>query len=125
MGLSSAGSQCSGHRYRFFSAVLLFGNVHVTYSSWTRAYYLNHFYMISLLSLLMIFIPANRGAFYRRLAENRRSDRADDVPAWARWLLLAQLSIVYFYAGLVAKLNEDWITASRCGAGLPSASTCR
>ena len=54
----------------------------------------------------MIFIPANRLLSidaWRKPAKQR-----DDVPAWARWLLLAQLSIVYFYAG-VAKLNEDWI----------------
>ena len=102
MGLASAGVML-GAWYRF-SAVLLF--VTFTYVFLLdQAYYLNHFYMICLLSLLMIFIPANR--LFSIDARRNPARQSDDVPAWARWLLLAQLSIVYFYAGL-AKLNEDW-----------------
>lgn len=71
-----------------------------------QAQYLNHFYMICLLSLLMIFIPAHR--LLSIDAWRKPATRSDDLPAWALWLLLAQLSVVYFYAG-VAKLNGDWI----------------
>jgi len=103
MGLAAAGVML-GAWYRV-SAMLLF--VTFTYVFLLdQAYYLNHFYLICLLSLLMIFIPAN--GLLSVDAWRKPARRSDDVPAWARWLLLAQLSIVYFYAG-VAKLNEDWI----------------
>ncbi len=68
--------------------------------------YLNHFYLLSLVSFLMIFIPAHRA--FSLDARRRPALRSDVVPSWALWLLLAQLSIVYFYAG-VAKCNGDWI----------------
>ena len=71
-----------------------------------QAQYLNHFYLICLLSFLMIFVPAHRTLSID--AKRKPRLRSDDVPAWALWLLLAQLSIVYVYAG-IAKLNSDWI----------------
>jgi vitamin K-dependent gamma-carboxylase len=71
-----------------------------------QAQYLNHFYLICLLSFLMIFVPAHRTLSID--AKRKRRLWSDDVPVWALWLLLAQLSIVYVYAG-IAKLNGDWI----------------
>ena len=103
IGIASVGVML-GAWYRF-SAVLLFATFTYVFLL-DQAYYLNHFYMICLLSLLMIFIPAHR--LLSIDAWLRPAKRSDDVPAWTRWLLLAQLSIVYFYAG-VAKLNGDWI----------------
>jgi hypothetical protein len=68
--------------------------------------YLNHYYFVSVLALLLVFLPANA-----RLS----------VDAWLwprirrthahRWQVLvpqAQLAVVYFFAG-VAKLNPDWL----------------
>ena len=103
MGLASIGVML-GAWYRF-SALLLFVTFTFVFLL-DQAYYLNHFYMICLLSLLMILIPAHR--LLSIDAWRKPAQRSDDVPAWARWLLLAQLSIVYFYAG-VAKLNGDWM----------------
>ena len=103
MGLASVGVMF-GAWYRFSAALLFVTFTYVFLLD--QAYYLNHFYMICLLSLLMIFIPAHR--LLSIDAWRNPATRSDDVPAWARWLLLAQLSIVYFYAG-VAKLNGDWI----------------
>jgi hypothetical protein len=71
-----------------------------------KAYYLNHFYLIVLLSFLLCLIPAHRTAsldgwlFFRR--------QAASVPRWSVFLLRAQVFIVYFYAGL-AKLSPDWL----------------
>ena len=71
-----------------------------------QAYYLNHFYLISLLAFLLIFVPAQRGF---SLDASRRGVKWDaTVPAWALWLLRAQVGIPYFYGGL-AKLNADWL----------------
>jgi hypothetical protein len=71
-----------------------------------QARYLNHFYLISLFSFLMIFIPANR-AFSLDALLNPRI-QSDTVPSWTLWILRAQMGIVYFYGGL-AKINSDWL----------------
>jgi hypothetical protein len=71
-----------------------------------QANYLNHFYLISLLGFLSILLPLNR-----RLALDclgKPTLRSDIAPAWALWLLRAQMAIVYFYGG-IAKLNADWL----------------
>lgn len=67
--------------------------------------YLNHFYMISLVSLLMAFLPANRA--FSIDAKLRPKIRSFEVPAWTLWILRFQLAVVYFYGG-VAKMNWDW-----------------
>ncbi len=68
--------------------------------------YLNHFYLICLISLLLIFVPAHRA--FSLDALRRPQIRSRTVPAWALWILAAQMAIVYFYGGL-AKLNADWL----------------
>jgi hypothetical protein len=103
MGVAALGVML-GAWYRISAALLFLTFTYVFLLD--QAQYLNHFYMICLLSLLMIFIPAHR--LLSIDAWRNRAKRSDDVPAWALWLLLAQLSVVYFYAG-IAKLNGDWI----------------
>lgn len=68
--------------------------------------YLNHYYLVSLLAGLMIFIPAHRA--FSLDARLRPALRADHAPAWCTWLLRAQVAIVYFNAGL-AKATADWL----------------
>jgi hypothetical protein len=71
-----------------------------------KTQYLNHFYLVSLVSLLLVFVPANRAwsldaYFWPRIA------RAD-APAWTLWILRFQVAIPYVYGG-IAKLNGDWL----------------
>ncbi|NAS32767.1 HTTM domain-containing protein [Flavobacteriaceae bacterium R38] len=68
--------------------------------------YLNHYYFISLLSFLMIFLPAN--AYYSIDALQREDKRFQFIPKWTIDSVKLLLGIVYFYAGL-AKLNSDWL----------------
>jgi vitamin K-dependent gamma-carboxylase len=68
--------------------------------------YLNHMYLIALISFLMIFVPAHRAASFD--AWLRPAVRSQTAPAWALWLVRAQIGIPYFYGGL-AKLNADWL----------------
>ena len=68
--------------------------------------YLNHFYLITTLSFLMIFIPAHRALSMDVWL--RPKLRSNTAPAWCLWLLRFQIFIVYFYGGL-AKINADWI----------------
>lgn len=71
-----------------------------------KAFYLNHFYLILLISFLLIIIPAHRAASLDRLLFFRSQPPL--VPRWSILLLRAQVFILYFYAGL-AKLNPDWL----------------
>jgi vitamin K-dependent gamma-carboxylase len=68
--------------------------------------FLNHYYLISLLSALFIFIPANRTWSW----DARRNPKlpGDHLPAWCLNLLRFQFAVVYIFAGL-AKLNSDWL----------------
>lgn len=71
-----------------------------------QAQYLNHFYLVGLLSFLMIFVPANRA--FSLDARARPDVRSDTAPAWSLWLLRSQIGLVYLMGG-IAKLNGDWL----------------
>jgi hypothetical protein len=71
-----------------------------------QSLYLNHFYLICLVSFLMVFIPANR--VWSLDARWGITPRSAVAPAWTLWLLRAQIGLVYFFGG-VAKLNSDWL----------------
>lgn len=72
--------------------------------------YLNHYYFVSVLSLLLLFLPLNgRYALDNRLGLARLRPT---VPAWMVWAVRGQLVLVYFFAGL-AKLNGDWLLAAQ------------
>jgi hypothetical protein len=93
-----------GFCYRIAATLFFIGFTYVFLLDQTH--YLNHFYFVSLISFLLIFLPANRALSLDTLL--RPGLRSDVVPAWTLWLLRAQIGIVYFYAGL-AKLSADWL----------------
>lgn len=68
--------------------------------------YLNHYYLVMLLALLMVFIPANRAASFD--AWRRPAIKSNLIPVWCRAVLMFQLGLVYCWAG-IAKLNPDWL----------------
>lgn len=68
--------------------------------------YLNHYYFISLLAFLMIFLPAH--AYFSIDARRNNELSYEYVPHWSIDALKLLVAIVYFYAGL-AKLNSDWL----------------
>lgn len=68
--------------------------------------YLNHYYLVSLLALLMSFMPL--GGAYGLDGRLRVARRRTTLPAWCTHLLRFQIAVVYFYAG-VAKLGGDWL----------------
>ncbi len=67
--------------------------------------YLNHYYFISVLSFLMIFLPANA---HFSVDNVLRKQSYEKVPKWTIDSIKLLLGIVYFYAGL-AKINSDWL----------------
>ncbi|MCA9705790.1 MAG: HTTM domain-containing protein, partial [Myxococcales bacterium] len=81
---------------------LLFGYVELL----AKSAYLNHYYFVSIVGLLMIFMPLH-GALSLD-AWRRPAVRRTTVPAWVPWTLRLQLGVVYTFAG-IAKLNADWL----------------
>lgn len=71
-----------------------------------KSVYLNHYYQVSLLSLLMCFLPMNAAySLDRRFFKTLRTG----APAvWMTWALRCQVGLVYFFGG-VAKLRPDWL----------------
>ncbi|HKG60779.1 MAG TPA: HTTM domain-containing protein [Pyrinomonadaceae bacterium] len=93
-----------GFLYRFAAPVLFLAFTYSFLLDQTR--YLNHFYLVCLITFLMCFLPAERAFSIDSLL--RRKIRSDVVPAWMLWLLRIQVGIPYFYGG-IAKLNSDWV----------------
>ena len=104
LGLSSLGVAL-GYRYRLSISAffLLFTYVELI----DKTTYLNHYYFVSLISFIMIFLPLNRA----KSLDARRAPPAVDspsIPIGAIWMLRAQIGVVYVFAG-IAKLNPDWL----------------
>ena len=68
--------------------------------------YLNHYYFVSVLSLLLCFLPAGKYFSFDSIRAGAPSRVA--VPRWTIDSLKLLMGIVYFYAG-IAKLNKDWM----------------
>lgn len=68
--------------------------------------YLNHYYFVTLMSFLLIWVPAHGDLSWD--AKRNATIRRKEVPAWTVDIFKWQLAIVYFFAG-VAKLNADWL----------------
>jgi vitamin K-dependent gamma-carboxylase len=75
--------------------------------------YLNHFYLIAIVSMLLALAPADRAWSLGRLLGRR--DEPETVPRWTLLALRAQIVLVYFYGG-IAKLNADWLRGAPIGA---------
>lgn len=89
LGLLSIGI-AAGYRWRICAALFGIGFTYVELLDQTT--YLNHYYLASLLALLLAVLPLSGPA----------------VPRWAIWTLRGQIGIVYVFAG-IAKLNPDWL----------------
>lgn len=68
--------------------------------------YLNHFYLISLLSFILIWLPAN--SKYSIDAKIFKGVASETVPYWAILAIQLQIGVAYFFGG-IAKLNTDWL----------------
>lgn len=93
-----------GFKYRIVTILFFLAFTYMFLLEQTR--YLNHFYLISLISFILIFLPANRALSID--AWRNPKIRSDDVPYWSLWILRFQLGVAYFYGG-IAKLNWDWL----------------
>ncbi|WP_421773774.1 HTTM domain-containing protein [Gracilimonas sp.] len=93
-----------GYKYRLSIIVFFLSFTYIELMDKTT--YLNHYYFISILSFLMIFLPAH--SYYSMDARKNERLRSQQLPRWSIDSIKLLLFIVYFYAGL-AKLNSDWL----------------
>jgi vitamin K-dependent gamma-carboxylase len=77
--------------------------------------YVNHTYLICLFGFLLIFVPAHRAFSIDVWLRPRIRSRT--TPAWSLWLLRAQMSVVYFFAG-IAKISPDWLHGEPMRGGM-------
>jgi len=89
-----------GYRYRSSIIILFLSFTYIELMDKTT--YLNHYYLVSCISFLMIFLPcSNFFSFDSRNAQRK-------IPRWTVESLKMMIIIVYVYAGL-AKINSDWL----------------
>ncbi|WP_420316940.1 HTTM domain-containing protein [Ekhidna sp.] len=69
-------------------------------------YYLNHYYFVSIVSFLLIFVPAN--SLFSVDAKRKPHIKSYTASLWTVGVFKLQIAIVYIYAGL-AKINYDWL----------------
>ena len=87
-------------------SVSLFGVLFIYVELLDKTYYLNHYYLVSLLVFWLALAPAHR--YYSIDTLIFPKIKSTTCSNWYILIFKVQLSIVYFFAG-VAKLNPDWI----------------
>jgi len=90
-----------GVLYRLATVAFFFAFTYVFLLDQAR--YLNHFYLVILISVALMVIPAPRW-------------RAP-TPAWSIWLFRLQFEVMYIFAGIV-KINADWLRLEPMGMWL-------
>ena len=104
-----------GYRYRVCALAFFLGFTYVELLDKTN--YLNHYYWVTLVSFLMVFLPLHRSASVDRWLALRRGRRVaiaawGSVPVATLWVLRGQVAVVYLFAG-IAKLNPDWLLGAQ------------
>lgn len=99
-------SLCVALGYKYRIAIVIFFLSFTYIELMDKTTYLNHYYFISVLSFLMIFLPAH--VYYSLDARWNKALSFQKIPAWFIDSIKLLLAIVYFYAGL-AKINSDWL----------------
>src|SRR6056297_1901834 len=100
--------------YRLAAAVFFLGFTYVFFLE--KTLYQNHYYLIVLLSGVLVVLPADRAFSLRTLFQP--SVRTDYCPRWSLWLLRFTIGVPYVFGG-IAKLNLDWLQAQPMLSWLP------
>lgn len=103
MGVTALGIM-TGCFYRVCMTVFAFSFTYVFLLE--KALYQNHYYLICLLSGIMIFVPAHR--LWSIDAIRTPGLKSQTAPRIWLWLVRFQIAIPYVYGGF-AKLNSDWL----------------
>ena len=91
--------------YKYYLSIIIFFLSFTYIELMDKTTYLNHYYFISILSFLMIFLPCNAKFSIDNILSK---EKYTFVPKWNIDSIKLLLFIVYFYSGL-AKINSDWL----------------
>jgi len=99
-----------GYKYRLSLAgfTVLWTGVYLM----QKASYNNHYYLVILVCVIMLFLPANRYASLD--VKNNSKLKSLHMPQWCAWVIILQMIIVYFFA-TVAKFYPGWLNGSFTG----------
>jgi hypothetical protein len=92
-----------GYKYRIAIGIFFLSFLYIELMDKTT--YLNHYYFISIVTFLLLFLPANA---YFSVDAFLRKKQYQQVPKWTIDSLKLMLFIIYLSAGFV-KLNSDWL----------------
>ena len=95
-----------GKFYRVVCVLFFLGYTYFILQDTT--YFNNHYYLISLISFVLIFINADK-LFVFGNKKNHIANANPTISNWNIWLLRFLIIIVYFFGGL-AKMNPDWLS---------------
>lgn len=95
----------AGVLVRFASIVFAIGFTHFFLID--RTNYQNHYYLMMLLSWLMVLVPADR--YWSLAALDGSGQRSSTVPRWALLLIQFHIALPYVFGG-IAKLDGDWLS---------------
>jgi len=91
--------------YKYKASIITFFLSFTYIELMDKTTYLNHYYFISILSFLLIFLPLNStfsvDSFFKKKSFSK-------VPSWSIDSIKLLITIVYLYAG-IAKINSDWL----------------
>ncbi|WP_295840507.1 HTTM domain-containing protein [uncultured Apibacter sp.] len=93
-----------GYRYRL--SLLCFTILWTAQYLMQKTAYNNHYYFLTLICFLMLFLPAN--AYYSIDVKRNKNIKSLSMPQWCSFVLILQVSILYIYAS-IAKLYPDWL----------------
>jgi hypothetical protein len=93
-----------GFFYRLSSIILFLSFTYIELIDKTT--YLNHYYFISLICFLMMFLPAH--VYFSVDAYRKEHIRANAIPQWCIDSIKLLICIIYVCAG-IAKINSDWL----------------
>ncbi|NRD24433.1 HTTM domain-containing protein [Winogradskyella litoriviva] len=96
-----------GFKYRF--SMLMFALMWTATYLMQKSSYNNHYYLLVLLSFIMVIMPANRYASID--VKLKPKLKTISMPSWCKWVFVLQLFILYTYAS-IAKLYPDWLDTS-------------
>ena len=96
-----------GYKYRFsmFAFTIMWSATYLM----QKSSYNNHYYLLMLLSGIMVFLPAHKYASVD--VKLNPKIKSYSMPQWCRWFIILQLFVVYTYAS-VAKFYPDWLDTS-------------
>ena len=96
-----------GYKYRL--SILGFTILWAATYFMQKSSYNNHYYLLMLISGIMVFMPANRYASID--AKQNPKLKSYAMPQWCNLVFVLQLFIVYTYAS-VAKIYPDWLNTN-------------